>query len=263
MGIGEFLKKLGFGSKPKAAPLVIGSQNGHVPDHVLNAVPQADFVPAPLLDPVEEPTDNSGKPESAPVIQVLPPVSLNPEIALTKPHWGNASNAFLEPDPALMLTDAEIAKLLPTGPKGTANLKLIRWHDEIWFSLGDTGKFLHHDNRRLLSRDIFASDARGISYRTENARIGNFTPGNRAKLMREPGNEFDANAVAIVASNGRTRTGYIKASKAKHLAKLLDAGDTLEVLVLRGEPRGEYSGGPVTVLAASSEMMTHLTRELG
>lgn len=261
MGVGGFLRKLGLGPKGKAEPVAIGSKNGPVPERVLNARPQPGFVPTPRAEPVPV-LDDGGRQVSVPVKTVPGRAPTGTKKVLTKPHWANATQAFLEPDPAQMLTDAEIAKLLPAGANGTANLKLIRWHDEIWFSLADTAKLLHHDNLRLSSRGICASDARGISYRTENARIGNFTPGSIAKLVREPHNEFDPNAVAIVAANGRTRTGYIKASKAKHLAKLMDAGDTIEVLVLRGEPRGQYSGGPVTVLATSPEMMRHLTREL-
>lgn len=57
------------------------------------------------------------------------------------------------------------------------------------------------------------------------------------RLVREPKNEHDSNAIAVFAEAAGGKAGFVPASPAKRLAPLLDAGVDLVARSMRG-------GGP-------------------
>jgi hypothetical protein len=75
-------------------------------------------------------------------------------------------------------------------------------------------------------------------------------PGAKLQLRRDPGNEHDANAVALLASDG-AQVGYVPRDIAATLAAQLDAGRAWSAAVLRerrASPRDPRSG--LTILLA-------------
>lgn len=93
--------------------------------------------------------------------------------------------------------------------------------------------------------------------RLQQGEAGDFSPGAPVRLLREPDNEYDPNAVAIVAEGGRTTAAYVNKGKARSLAKMLDKGTELRAISLRGTGPGRACD-QITVLAAAPEVVAHL-----
>jgi HIRAN domain-containing protein len=108
---------------------------------------------------------------------------------------------------------------------------------------------------------IFSFRVRGTSYHESAARSGDFGPGRSVRLVREPDNQHDPNAIAVYAESGRKPIGYVNKQNAKRLAKLLDAGAEFAAISTRGGGPGREEISPVT-LAARRDVLAHLTRRL-
>ena len=108
---------------------------------------------------------------------------------------------------------------------------------------------------------MYGFDVRGIRFHKAAARTGDFRPGRRIELVREPNNRFDANAVGVRAAGAETVTGYINKGKAGTVAKLLDQGKDLYALGLRGTGPGTMPA-KISILAATPEAIRHLCRNL-
>lgn len=242
MGVGGFLRKLGFGSKPKSDPVVIGSQRGPVPEQVLNARPQPGFVQAARAERVQAPGD-SGQQASE---RVQSPANGAPtEAAEYVSQWLSATEAK-----DLITSDAE----------GRPNLRLAGNGESLMFTVGDTGRFITAGSRQLPRLGIWAFNVRGTNHMPGNGRTEEASPRSKLKLVREPANEFDPNAIAVLSERGKI-LGYVNKGNAARMAKLLDKGAEFEVISLHGSGAGYESIG-VTVVATSPEMMRHLTRYL-
>lgn len=63
-----------------------------------------------------------------------------------------------------------------------------------------------------------------------NAQDPAFAPGNALRLVREPNNPYDTNAVAVYDAEGQTQVGYLPREHAERIAKRLDAGEELRCL---------------------------------
>lgn len=100
---------------------------------------------------------------------------------------------------------------------------------------------------------------RGANYYDTALKAGKFTPGSPVKLVREPDNKHDPNAIAIYAEGARNKAGYVPASRAKALARLLDAGADLVAISVRGSGRGTDGTVP-HILICERALFDHLTR---
>jgi len=87
----------------------------------------------------------------------------------------------------------------------------------------------------------------GISFRTDAARDASFDPGELLRLVPEPDNEHDPNAVGVWNAAGTLQAGYVPRDVAPTLAgdeqavSLWRFGDGLRVLVV---PRDAWVGRP-------------------
>jgi hypothetical protein len=78
-------------------------------------------------------------------------------------------------------------------------------------------------------------------------------PGKMLELRRQPGNEHDANAIAVHAGEGGDQVGWVPRELAAELAPQLDAGRPWSAVVLREQrrsPRDPRHG--LTMLLAPS-----------
>jgi len=134
-------------------------------------------------------------------------------------------------------------ELLRLDNDGMPPLRLTMQNDEFWLCEIQTGEAVNVGNGKLRRLGIWSVRVRGDSYYTAKYAVGDV-----AKLVREPENKFDPNAVAIHVS-GKI-IGYFNKRMASGLAKALDTGSELEGLVI--------SVYPPKVIAASPAIMKHL-----
>lgn len=79
------------------------------------------------------------------------------------------------------------------------------------------------------------------------------------KLVREPDNKHDPNAIAIYAEGARNKAGYVPAARAKTLARLLDGGTDLVAISVRGSGHGTDGTVP-HILICDRKLFDHLNR---
>lgn len=121
-----------------------------------------------------------------------------------------------------------------------------------------TGLLVGPTDRRLARAGIFVSQLRGEAHHETACRRGDFSPGARVRLRREPENPFDPFAVAVTADvDGAAVAAYVNKQKARALAKLLDQGTELSAVSLRGTRPGRACD-QLAVLAAGPDLMAHL-----
>ena len=128
---------------------------------------------------------------------------------------------------------------------------------EVWvagYQLVDpeSGAYLGRDAPLVAERGLHVAGVAGARHREGALDGGALAPGSSLELRREPGNEFDANAIAVLA--GGTQVGFVPRELAAELAGELDAGRPWAAIVLREQrpsPREPRSG--VTMLLAPAE----------
>jgi hypothetical protein len=87
----------------------------------------------------------------------------------------------------------------------------------------------------------------GVSFRADDVRDASFDPGERLRLVPEPANEHDPNAVAVWNEARTLQAGYVPREVAPELAgdevavSLWRAGEGLRVLIV---PAGSWVGKP-------------------
>jgi hypothetical protein len=106
---------------------------------------------------------------------------------------------------------------------------------------------------------IYSFAVRGTSYHKVAERQGDLSPGRQLRLVREPSNKFDSNAVAVYAWRGRAPVGYVNKQNAKRLAPVMDAGTDMVAVTLRGPGPGDTGLVPY-VLVTERRLMEHLLR---
>lgn len=122
----------------------------------------------------------------------------------------------------------------------------------------DTGLLIGPRDRRLPRIGIYSHNVVGTNYHAAACRSGDFSPGARVRLVRQPDNEHDPNAVAVKADKPRAGVaGYISKGHARRLAKVLDAGTELEAVAITGTGPGEPCDA-ITILAADPRVLAHL-----
>lgn len=144
---------------------------------------------------------------------------------------------------------------LPTG-------RLRRERDRLVIFTDDGAGMVNPSSARLHTLGLYCFRIRGVSYHEAAVRAGDFRPGRRVRLVREPDNEHDPNAVAVYASRARRPAGYVNKMNAKRLARRLDTGDDLMAISVRGTGPG-IDGPAPWVLVGSPSVLDHLQRSSG
>lgn len=120
-----------------------------------------------------------------------------------------------------------------------------------------TGLLVGPSDRRLAKVGVYVSQLRGEAHHVSGCRAGDFEPGSPVVLRREPDNPHDPNAVAVYDATGKHMAAYVNKQKAKMLSKLLDAGEPVEAISIRGT-RSRTPCDQVAVLAAHPDVLAHL-----
>ncbi|WP_186324506.1 HIRAN domain-containing protein [Microbacterium paludicola] len=130
--------------------------------------------------------------------------------------------------------------------RGLPNLRVVEFRGEWWLSETSTGRLVNAGAMVLRRLGIWSVRVRGEQHAAGDLRIG------PARLVREPDNAFDANAVAVYQDG--VRCGYWNKGAARSLAKLLDGGLRLSAYAI--------SSHPPKVIAADSAVIDHLVGKL-
>ena len=173
------------------------------------------------------------------------------QAARAKSHGYVARSEYLSPE-------AEAVALAP-GPDGYPDAWLERVRDRLL--VVTPAGWVNPKSRTAASRaGLWSLTVRGTSYHESAARRGDFRPGTPVRLVREPGNPHDPNAIAVYAERGRDRAGYVARGYAKRLARLLDSGADIVAVSTRGGGPGSDDVTP-QILAAERGLWEHLNRE--
>src|SRR5699024_6457256 len=90
-------------------------------------------------------------------------------------------------------------------------------------------------------------DALPISHYEVAVKAGDFSPGASVRLVREPDNQHDPNAIAVNAADGTGPAGYVNKQNVARLTKRLNRSEQLDAIAIRGAPSGQ-DGVPIMVL---------------
>lgn len=150
------------------------------------------------------------------------------------------------------------ALALEPGPDGFPDAWLERVRDRLLVVTPDG--WVNPKSRTAASRaGIWSFALRGTDHHESAARRGDFTPGARVRLVREPDNPHDPNAIAVYAESALL-AGYVSRGYAKRLAKLMDSGADMVAVSARGARPGHANVSP-QVLAVERALWVHLNRE--
>ncbi|MBM0255576.1 HIRAN domain-containing protein [Micromonospora sp. 4G55] len=148
------------------------------------------------------------------------------------------------------------------GGNGLPTLRLISYRDTggehvLRLCEDGTGLLVGPTDRRLPRAGIYVSQLRGEAHHEAECRAGNFYPGEPVRLVREPENPYDRNAVAVYDATGKYMAAYVNKQKARTLAKLIDSGAEIEAISIRGTRSG-VGCDQVAILAASPDVLRHV-----
>jgi len=114
-----------------------------------------------------------------------------------------------------------------------------------------TGRYLARDAPELQERGLVVAGVAGAArFHDEALQSEQVSPGRALRLRRDPDNEHDPNAIAVLAADG-AQVGWVPREIAASLAAALDAGAAWSAVVLRERrpsPRDARSG--LTMLLA-------------
>ncbi|HEV2785619.1 MAG TPA: HIRAN domain-containing protein [Solirubrobacteraceae bacterium] len=117
-----------------------------------------------------------------------------------------------------------------------------------------TGRYLARDAPELAARGLVVCGVAGAARFHDDVLQGDdVSPGRPLGLRRDPGNEHDPNAVAVLTPGG-AQLGFVPRDVAAALAQELDAGRPWSAVVLRerrSSPRDARSG--LTMLLAAAD----------
>lgn len=149
------------------------------------------------------------------------------------------------------------ARALAPGPNGLPSARLERERDRL-LVVTPSG-WVNPRSRTSWRFGLHSFAVRGTSYHEAAVTAGRFTPGAPVRLVREPENPHDPNAVAVYAETGRRLAGYVPKGQAKRLAQMLDSGADLVAVAVRGSGAGSNETTP-HVLVCERSLYEHLTR---
>lgn len=163
------------------------------------------------------------------------------------------SSAFLPPEHQL--------DLVTISGDGNTNLKLALFNGQLALE-APNGILPNKASGQIYKLGVFTCPLRGGSYYEEALRAADTRPLRPAMLVREPGNQYDRNAVAIHAPNAGL-IGYVNKQNAARLAKHMDSGEEYSAMFTCGNAPGAGNGNPVALLIAPTNVMTTIMRNSG
>jgi hypothetical protein len=117
-----------------------------------------------------------------------------------------------------------------------------------------TGRYLARDAAELAERGLVVAGVAGAArFHDDVLQSDALSPGSALTLRRDPGNEHDPHAIAVLAPGG-AQAGWVPRELAARIAGDLDAGRPWSAVVLRERrtsPREPRSG--LTMLLAPAE----------
>jgi hypothetical protein len=117
-----------------------------------------------------------------------------------------------------------------------------------------SGRYLARDAPELAERGLVVAGVAGAArFHDDALQSAEVSPGCALTLRRDPGNEHDPHAIAVLASGG-AQVGWVPRELAADVAADLDAGRPWSAVVLRerrASPRDPRSG--LTMLLARAE----------
>ncbi len=127
----------------------------------------------------------------------------------------------------------------------------------VWLSgyglVDEDGRYLARDAPQLAERGLRVTGVAGAArHHDEALQSDDAAPGRTLVLRRDPANEHDPNAIAVLTgAGGREQVGWVPREVAAQVAPELDAGTAWSALVLRdarASPRDPRTG--LTMLLA-------------
>jgi hypothetical protein len=155
------------------------------------------------------------------------------------------------------LSPEDEALALRPGPNGLLDVRLERVRDRL-LVVSPSG-WINPKSRTAYKAGLHSFQITGTAFHEAAVKAGRFTPGSAVRLVREPDNRHDPNAIAIYAEGGRSKAGYVPATVAKRLSKLLDQGVALVAVSVRGAGAGSEGTVP-QILVCERSLYEHLTR---
>lgn len=163
------------------------------------------------------------------------------------------SSAFLPPEHQL--------DLVTIFDDGNTNLKLALFNGQLVLE-APNGILPNKASGQICKLGVFTCSLRGGSHYEKALRAADTRPLRPAMLVREPGNQYDRNAVAIHAPNAGL-IGYVNKQNAARLAKHMDSGEEYSAMFTCGNAPGAGNGNPVALLIAPTNVMTTIMRNSG
>jgi len=118
----------------------------------------------------------------------------------------------------------------------------------------ESGRYLGRDAPELTARGLVVATVAGAArFHDDVLQSAALSPGAALTLRREPDNEHDPNAIAVLTAAG-VRAGWVPRDVAAEVVASLDAGERWAAVVLRerrASPRAPRAG--VTMLLAPAE----------
>lgn len=161
-------------------------------------------------------------------------------------------------EPSIYLSSDRWDELLVRDPSGMPTLYFQMHNGRLWLTEPTTGLLVGIGNKHLRRMGIWSANVRGLDHHKTAVRAGDFRPGSKVRLVREPENAYDKNAVAVCAASSDAPIGYFNKGMAPGLAKVLDSGATIDAISVTGDGAGKP--GKVEVVAASPAVLQHLLR---
>jgi hypothetical protein len=127
-----------------------------------------------------------------------------------------------------------------------------------WTPIDEAGRYLARDAPELVARGIHVAGVAGARFQAATLESEAAAPGRPLELRRDPDNEHDPNAIAVLA--GGAQVGWVPRELAAELAPELDAGRPWSGAVLREHrlsPRDPRTG--LTALFAPDAGVSFVT----
>lgn len=150
--------------------------------------------------------------------------------------------------------------LVTMDDEGNTNLQLNLYNGQLVLE-APNGLLPNRSSGQVYKLGIYTGSIRGSAYYEEAVLNADTRPLAKAELVREPGNKYDKNAVAIHAS-GAGCVGYVNKQNAARLSKHLGVGEEYMAIFTSGCKRGDDSV-PVSVLIAPTATMMSIFRNSG
>jgi hypothetical protein len=143
---------------------------------------------------------------------------------------------------------------LVADPDGMPPLRLVPSNNGLDLALPD-GELIDYKILALRHFQIFAFRVVGMGFYEDPDKPFKFRNGQRVQAVREPDNEHDVDAVAIHAGRPAKKIGYVNKQRAAWVAKLLDAGQELDGIIIQSKAASPR------VLLTTPEMLAYLQRD--